>query len=378
MLTSTTRPQSARAGELRALLALVGVTAVWGSTFPLLKGALDGVPAADLLTVRFGVATLALLALRPLALRGLSRPVAVRAAALGVLYGVAQVLQTIGLEHTSASVSGFVTSAYVVLTPVLGALLLRRRVPAPVWVAVALSTAGIGLLSLRGLAVGPGEALTLVSAVFYALHILALGLWASPKDVFGVSVVQLAVVTVVCGLAAAPGGLTVPTSTRSLVALAYLGVLAGAGTLLVQTWAQAHVAAERAAVVMTLEPVWAAGFSVLLLGESLGVRVVLGGALILLAMLVAERPGLVRTVLTRFVARPTAALATALAEPLPDVIGPRSVVPLLRTAQPGTRPAGTGTLRWLDGLQDRRPPSRRGRRPAAPVGGRRPEPCTAG
>jgi drug/metabolite transporter (DMT)-like permease len=342
MLTSTTRPQSSRSGELRALLALVGVTAVWGSTFPLLKGALDGVPAADLLTVRFGVATLALLALRPTALRSLSRPVAVRAGALGVLYGVAQVLQTVGLEHTSASVSGFVTSAYVVLTPVLGALLLRRRVPTPVWVAVTLSTAGIGVLSLRGLAIGPGEALTLVSAVFYALHILALGAWASPKDVFGVSVVQLAVVTVVCGLAAAPGGLTVPTRAGDLVALAYLGVLAGAGTLLVQTWAQAHVAPERAAVVMTLEPVWAAGFSVLLLGETLGVRVLLGGALVLVAMLVAERPALLLGLLHRFVARPSGDLARLLAEPLPDVRGPRGVVPALAGRADG---AGRPTAR---------------------------------
>ncbi|MBI4944036.1 MAG: DMT family transporter [Actinobacteria bacterium] len=312
--------------------ALVGVTRVWGSTFPLLKDALDRIPAADLLTVRFAVATLALLALRPTALVGMSRRTAARAALLGLLYGVAQVLQTVGLEHTSASVSGFVTSAYVVLTPVLGALVLRRRVPAPVWVAVALSTAGIGVLSLRGLAVGPGEALTLLSAAFFALHILGLGAWASAKDAFGVSVVQLAVVTVVSGAAAAPGGLTLPHGTADLLAVGYLAVVAGAGALLVQTWAQAHVAPERAAVVMTLEPVWAAAFSVALLGETLGPRVVVGGAAVLAAMVVCERPDLV----ARLVAR-LAATLRPLGHRLPDVVGPRDARRTLRVHGAGSR-----------------------------------------
>lgn len=328
--------------------ALVAVTMVWGSTFPLLKDALDRIPAADLLTVRFAVATVALLALRPTALVGMSRRTAARAAVLGLLYGVAQVLQTVGLGHTSASVSGFVTSAYVVLTPVLGALLLRRRPARAVWFAVGMSTVGIGVLSLRGLAVGPGEALTLLSAAFFALHILGLGAWASAKDAFGVTVVQLAVVTVVSGAAAVPGGLTLPHGTADLLAVGYLAVVAGAGAVLVQTWAQAHVAPERAAVVMTLEPVWAAAFSVALLGETLGPRVVVGGAAVLAAMVVCERPDVV--------ARLAAALRP-LGQRLPDVVGPRDARRTLRVHGAATRPR-----------EGRQPGPVRGARPACAVG----------
>ncbi|WP_198954481.1 DMT family transporter, partial [Kineosporia sp. R_H_3] len=328
--------------------ALVAVTMVWGSTFPLLKDALDRIPAADLLTVRFAVATVALLALRPTALVGMSRRTAARAAVLGLLYGVAQVLQTVGLGHTSASVSGFVTSAYVVLTPVLGALLLRRRPPRAVWLAVGMSTVGIGVLSLRGLAVGPGEALTLLSAAFFALHILGLGAWASAKDAFGVTVVQLAVVTVVSGAAAVPGGLTLPHGTADLLAVGYLAVVAGAGAVLVQTWAQAHVAPERAAVVMTLEPVWAAAFSVALLGETLGPRVVVGGAAVLAAMVVCERPDVV--------ARLAAALRP-LGQRLPDVVGPRDARRTLRVHGAATRTR-----------EGRQPGPVRGARPACAVG----------
>jgi drug/metabolite transporter (DMT)-like permease len=275
-----------------AVAALLAVTLTWGSTFPLLKDLVTRVPVPDLLAVRFAVATLALVALRPTALRRLSRRAALQGGVLGLVYGVAQVVQTVGLQHTSAAVSGFVTSAYVVLTPVLAAVLLRRRVGPAVWVAVAISTVGIGILSLRGLAVGAGELLTLVSAAFFALHILGLGAWATARDAYGVAVVQLAAVAAVCAVAAAPGGITLPRTGPDLLVVGYLAVVAGAAALVVQTWAQAHIAPERAAVVMTLEPVWAAGFAVALAGETLGQRVAVGGTLVLVAMLVCERPDL--------------------------------------------------------------------------------------
>jgi drug/metabolite transporter (DMT)-like permease len=292
------RPQPA--SSTLAVAALVGVTLSWGSTFPLLKDLTTRVPTPDLLAVRFAVATAVLLALRPTALRGLSRRAASRGAGLGLVYGIAQILQTLGLQHTSAAVSGFVTSGYVVMTPVLGALLLRRRVPRVVWAAVAVSTVGLAVLSLRGLAVGPGELITLVSAAVFALHILGLGAWATSRDAYGLTVVQLAVVTAVCALAAAPGGVALPRTGGDVLVVGYLALVAGAAALVVQTWAQAHIAPERAAVVMTLEPLWAAGFAVVLGGEALGPRVGVGGALVLVAMLLCERPDLVRRLRAAF------------------------------------------------------------------------------
>jgi len=279
-----------RARRLLLSLALVGVAAVWGSGFVMVRDAVASYPVFSFLGIRFLVATLAFAVLFPSAVRRLDRGTVVAGLIAGVILCAGYVFQTVGLAHTSASVSGFLTSAYVVLTPVLGALLLRRCVPRAVWAAVAVSTLGIGVLSLRGLAIGPGEAVTLLAAAFFALHIVGLGAWASPREAYGSSVVQLAVAAAVSSVVALPGGLTVPTGTADLLALAYLAVVAGAGAMLVQTWAQAHVAPERAAVVMTLEPVWAAGFAVALLGESLGPRVVLGGVLVLSAMVVCERP----------------------------------------------------------------------------------------
>lgn len=277
------------------VLGLLAVTAAWGSTFFLLKDVLDRVPAADFLAVRFLVATAVVWALFPRSVARLTAEERRHGVLLGLLYGVAQVLQTVGLQTTSASVSGFVTGMYVVLTPVLGAVLLRARVGPLVWVSVSLATLGLGVLSLQGLAIGGGELLTLASAALYALHILGLGSWSRPGSALGLTVVQLATVAVVCLVGAVPGGLTLPSETRDWVVVLFMALVAGAAALVVQTWAQSRLPAARAAVVMTMEPVWAAGFAVAFGGEVLTLRIVLGGTLVLGAMLLCElgprRPG---------------------------------------------------------------------------------------
>ncbi len=275
-------------GSGAATLALIGVTAVWGSTFFLIKDLLLRIPVPDFLAVRFAIAAVALWALAPQSVRRLSATARRRGVALGLLYGAAQLLQTAGLERTSASVSGFITGMYVVLTPVLAAVLLRQRIGAATWLAVALATAGLAVLSLRGLAVGYGEALTFAAAALYALHIIGLGTWSTPGEAYGLSVLQMGVIALVCGVAALPGGVTLPARTGDWLSLLYMALVAGALVLVAQTWAQAHLSATRAAIVMTMEPVFAAGFAVALGGEDPTLRMLSGGTLVLAAMYLVE------------------------------------------------------------------------------------------
>jgi len=270
------------------VLALVFVTASWGSTFFLIKDLLDRVPVVDFLALRFAIASVALFLAAPRALRRLSPAARRRGVALGLLYGVAQILQTHGLEHTSASVSGFVTGMYVVCTPLLAAFFLRQRIGPVTWAAVGLATAGLAVLSLRGFAIGYGEAVTFASAVLYAAHIVGLGAWATPRDAFGLSVLQMFVITGVCGAAAVPGGVVLPDNGADWWSVLYMALVAGALALVAQTWAQAHLAPTRAAIIMTMEPVFAAFFAVLFGGESLTVRMLVGGALVLIAMYTVE------------------------------------------------------------------------------------------
>jgi drug/metabolite transporter (DMT)-like permease len=271
-----------------AIVGLLVVTASWGSTFFLIKDLVTRVPVPDFLALRFAVAAVALGLVAWPAVRQLSTSAKFRGATLGLLYGLAQILQTEGLAYTAASVSGFVTGMYVVLTPVFAGLLLRHRIRASAWLATVLATAGLAVLSLRGLAFGYGELLTLGSAALYALHIVALAAWTSQREALGLSVLQLAVISGVCSLAAAPDGVAVPDRLDDWLALLYMALVAGALALVMQTWAQAHLSPVRSAVIMCGEPVWAALFAVLFGGESVTVRMVAGGGLILAAMYISE------------------------------------------------------------------------------------------
>jgi drug/metabolite transporter (DMT)-like permease len=279
---------ASRRTSLLATAALLATTAAWGSTFFLIKDLLDRVPTLDFLAVRFLIAGAVMAAVAPGALRRLSRESRRHALVLGLLYGVAQILQTAGLAHTAASISGFITGMYVVATPLFAALILRARVTGVTWAAVALATAGLGVLTLDGFSVGYGEAITLVASLIYALHIVGLGAWSTPTEALGMSVVQLLVIAAVCLVATAPDGVVLPDSGRDWLSVVYMALVAGALALLAQTWAQAHLAPTRTAIIMSTEPVFAAFFAVLLGGEGVTSRMVLGGAMVLAAMLAVE------------------------------------------------------------------------------------------
>ncbi|WP_430387931.1 DMT family transporter [Dyella sp. 20L07] len=271
-----------------ATLGLVSVTAIWGSTFFLIKDLVARMAVADFLAVRFVIAALAMVLLFHRALLKLSRREWAQGIALGAVYGIAQLLQTAGLEHTSASISGFVTGMYVVFTPLLGTILLRQRLPPITWVAVLLSVGGLALLALRGLSISYGVWLTLASAALYGLHIVGLGAWSRPGSAFALSTLQMMVIATVCLLATLPKGPALPPDSGAWVAVLYMALAAGAGAMLVQTWAQAHLSSTRAAIVMTLEPVFAAGFAVTFGSDALTWRMLAGGVLVLGAMYLVE------------------------------------------------------------------------------------------
>jgi drug/metabolite transporter (DMT)-like permease len=154
-----------------------------------------------------------------------------------------------------------------------------------------MATAGLATLSLNGFGFGFGECVTLLAAAFYALHIIGLGRYSSPASAARLSTVQMIVIAVVSLVAAAPGGINLPPDRGAWVSVLYMALIAGAMAIWAQTWAQSHLRATRAAIVMTLEPVFAAGFAVALGGEPLTIRMLVGGAMILAAMYTVELLG---------------------------------------------------------------------------------------
>ena len=260
-------------GAYRWELAMLAVTAVWGSTFVLVRDAVAQVPPFTFIAYRFLAAALLLAALRPRLAAG-GQPGLVGAGAVaGLALFAGYGFQTVGLQYTTASNAGFITGLSVVLTPLLAAV-------------------GLGLLSLQALEVRRGDALVLGCAVAFAAHILLLGRYAPRFSSYRLAVVQLGSAGLLAlAWAALAGDLVVPGSAEVWVALLITSVAASAGAFLIQTRAQREVSPTRTAVILTMEPVFAGLFGFLLAGERLSGRGWLGAGLILAGMLVAELGG---------------------------------------------------------------------------------------
>jgi drug/metabolite transporter (DMT)-like permease len=275
-----------RSSPIIASVALVGVTAVWGYTFLVVQDAVASMPVMDFLAWRFLLASFVMIALRPTRLRTVTRLELLRGIGLGTVLGLGYIAQTYGLRYTSAAISGFITGMFVVLTPVMSWILLRRKTNRNTWMVVALATAGLALLSLNGWSVGIGELLTLGCAIFFAIHIVGLGEWSAQYEPYTFALLQIATVGIISLIAAIPEGIAVPPNTEVWGVVAITGVLATAVAFFIQTWAQSLISATRAAVVMTMEPVFAGLFAVIIGGDQLTLRTVVGAACILAAMLI--------------------------------------------------------------------------------------------
>ncbi|OGO31950.1 MAG: permease [Chloroflexi bacterium RBG_16_56_11] len=271
-----------------AMTALVGVTAVWGWTFLIVKDAIQDMPVMDFLAVRFTLAAVVMLVLRPACLSHMSGRGWWHGTVLGALIGMAYITQTQGLLYTSPAISGFITGMSVVFTPVFAWVLLRHKLSAHSLLAVGLACAGLALLSLHGWAFGTGELLTLACAVFVALHIIGLGKWSAKHDSYGLAFIQVGIMAVISLVAAAPGGIAIPPDFNIWVTIGITAVLATAVAFFVQTWAQSLVSPNYIAVVLTMEPVFAGIFSVAFGGERMTIRTILGILCVLSAMLITQ------------------------------------------------------------------------------------------
>ena len=265
---------------------------MWGVTFPVVKQAVEKVPPYSFNAVRFLLAAAVLAAVSVPAVRRLSRAGWRHGAILGVALFAGYAFQTIGLQYTRSSNAGFVTGMFVVFTPLLSALVLRRPPERAAVAGVGLAAVGLALLSLNeSFLPRAGDVLILGCAVAFAAHIVGLGAWSDRHDAVGLTVVQMLVAGLLHGVfaVAAEVGRAPAVWDRSVVvALIVTAVLASAAAFWIQTAAQRYIPPTRTAVILTMEPVFAGLFGFLLLDEVLSGRGWVGSALILSGMLVAE------------------------------------------------------------------------------------------
>jgi drug/metabolite transporter (DMT)-like permease len=267
-------------------LLLVCVTAVWGWTFVVVQEAIALYGVLPFLAIRF---LLAGAALAPIYALRLTRRSLIVGGGIGVVLAAGYLFQTTGLLFTTPTNSGLITGLFVVFAPLADRIFFGARASRQVLLAVGLSLFGMVLLAGGGPeGANWGDLLTLLCATALGLHIALLSQYAAGHDAGGLTLAQIlamALLFVVVWPFFEPVSLPPP---GVWVALLVTGLLASAGAFLVQTTVQQRIPAARTAIILTMEPVFAALFGYWLAGDRLVAVQILGAALILSALVIGE------------------------------------------------------------------------------------------
>ena len=268
----------------KGTLLLLLVTLIWGTSFPVLKDTLSSVHPAVLIAVRYSIAAIALLPW----LRRMSRQLLRDGALLGSILFLETTCALIGLETISASRSAFIVGLNVIAVPFLG-VLTGKQLRGRVLLAAGLAMAGMSVMSRNGGGLGLGDVLTVASAIGIAIYIVLLETIAPRHEPLPLAAAQVWFVFALGGIWALPEVLRQGVGiSEHLPSLLYLGLVVTIGPIWGQAMDQRWVPANEAALLYTLEPVFATLFSVLLLGEGLTLNGAIGAAFILIATAVSQ------------------------------------------------------------------------------------------
>ncbi|TKJ93178.1 DMT family transporter [Erwinia persicina] len=269
---------------------LIFITMVWGGTFLAVHHAMTVSGPFFFIGVRFATAALLLGVISWRVLRGVTWYEIKAGTLIGLAIGLGYGLQTYGMQTISSSKSAFITALYVPLVPILQWVFLGRMPGLMSWVGIVLAFGGLLLLAgpeSGELALNAGEIATLLSTLAIAAEIILIGASAGKVNVQRVTVIQLAAASVFGFIMMAPNGETVPSFSPYLL---YSAVGLGMASALIQVtinWAQRSVSPTRATVIYAGEPVWA-GIVGRIAGERLPAIALLGGALIVVGVLISE------------------------------------------------------------------------------------------
>jgi drug/metabolite transporter (DMT)-like permease len=278
-------------------LALIGVAFIWGVSFVIVKRALPDISVLLYLSVRFTLATVAMAFLyRRHIAAGFSNQQWLAGLATGALLMGGYILQTLGLTYTTPAKSAFLTGLYIVLVPLFSSLIYRSTPRLVELLGVAAAAAGMYFLSVTGggFRIALGDSLTISCAAVYALHILTLGYFAPKTGYVSISLLQVSTACVVAWVAygvwmlASNEAAAVRWTPEVLTAIVVGGLLCTAVAFTVQSWAQQFTTATRAALLMSLELVFAWIASYLFEGEVLSMRSAIGAVLIMAGILLVE------------------------------------------------------------------------------------------
>jgi drug/metabolite transporter (DMT)-like permease len=265
-------------------LAMLGAAAVWGGSFVIMKDSLEKQDVFSFLASRFILASILMFMYRPTALRGLSKRFVLRGIFAGILLGSGYIFQTFGLTNTTVSNTGFITGLYLVFTPLISSIVLRRHVIRIQWLAVLLATIGLFLISYNGVSLGRGETLVLISAMLYGAHFVALGEWSDGGNTYALTLIQIATLGVMAYLFTIKDGFQLPPDSSVWLAVLFTAFFATFLAFLVQTKAQSVMSATAASVLLATETPFAVIFGLYFNSDPLTFKIITGGLLVMAAM----------------------------------------------------------------------------------------------
>ncbi|WP_261434302.1 DMT family transporter [Serratia ficaria] len=269
---------------------LIFITMIWGGTFLAVQHAMQVSGPFFFVGLRFATATLVLTLFSLRALRGLTWYELKAGMLIGVSIMFGYGVQTVGLQTISSSQSAFITALYVPIVPLLQWLVLGRFPGIMSWIGILLAFTGLMLLaapSSADMTLSIGEILTLVGTLGMAAEIVLIGAYAGKVNIRRVTIVQLATASLASFLMMAPTGESTPPYSDYLLYSAIGLGLASAMIQLTMNWAQRSMSPTRATVIYAGEPVWA-GVVGRIAGERLPGVALLGGAMIVIGVLVSE------------------------------------------------------------------------------------------
>jgi hypothetical protein len=265
-------------------LGLLATTAIWGSSFLVMKDSLERQDVNSFLASRFVLAALIMYAFKPKSLSGLDKVFVRRAVLTGVLATGGFISQTFGLTLTTVSNTGFITGLYLVFTPLIAWLLLKHRITRAQWSAVLVATIGLYLIAYNGISVGIGEILVLISAILFAAQIVAIGELSDGKNSYSLTLIQIIVAAVVFSVLTLIGGYQAPPDSSVWAAVIFTAVFATFFGFLIQVKAQAVMSATVAGVLLAMETPFALFFGLYFDNDPFTLRIMSGGTLVMLAM----------------------------------------------------------------------------------------------
>ena len=265
-------------------LAMLATAAIWGGSFVVMKDSLEKQDVFSFLASRFILASILMFMYRPTALRGLSKRFVLRGIFAGILLGSGYIFQTFGLTNTTVSNAGFITGLYLVFTPLISLIILRRHVIRIQWLAVLLAFIGLFLISYNGVSIGRGETLVLISAILFGAHFVALGEWSDGGNTYALTLIQIATLAVMASLFTIKDGFQLPPDSSVWLAVLFTAFFATFLAFLVQTKAQSVMSATAASVLLATETPFAVIFGLYFNSDPLTLKIITGGMLVMGAM----------------------------------------------------------------------------------------------